>query len=371
MRICIVSYMYPGKNFGGFVFVKQLVDAIAARGHECYVVAPFNVNHYRKLTPIREKYTVDKGSVQVFRPYYLSFSGIRWFRWIQTHTRRRAIKKAFSMIPATPDVVYGHFWSSAYLGYSYAKKHNIPLFVATGESEIDFRRTEATAKFCDYVKGVVCVSSKNKEESINLGLTVPEKCGVFPNAVNTSMFHQMDKEECRRKLGIPKDVFVAIFVGGFNERKGPNRVAKAIKRIDGEKVYSVFIGWGDFVPECDNVLFCGSQTHEAIPLYLGASDVFALPTLHEGCCNAIIEAMACGLPIISSNLPFNWDILDDSNSIMVNPNDVEAISKAIVALRDNAALRNRLTIGALKCAANLSIGKRAENILAFIDCKKE
>lgn len=369
MNICFITYMYPGKHdTSSFAFVKQLVDTIAEKGHSCHVLAPFNILHYRRLYKIREQYKQGKGVVTVYRPGYLSFSNwhigkfhlTQWFH-------KRAMKRAFCMLPTKPDVVYGHFWSSGYDGFKYAKANNIPLFVASGESEISklFSPKADLKEFSDYVRGVICVSSKNRDESIQLGLTTTEKCGVFPNAVNIELFHKRDKLECRKRIGLPLDGFIVAFVGWFNERKGPQRVAEAINRVGG--VGSVFIGKGEQEPQCDGVLFKGALPHEQVPLYLGAADCFVLPTLHEGCCNAVVEAMACGLPIISSNLQFNWDVLDETNSIMVDPNNIDEIALAISTLRDNVDKRMLLAEGALKKANGLTIEKRAEAIIKFIE----
>lgn len=362
--------MYPGKhNQSDFAFVQQLVEAIAAKGHECYVIAPYNINHYRKFVKTRDYKKLGMGSVSVFRPYYFSFSGIKLLQGFVSWSHRRAINKAFRILPQKPDVVYGHFWKSGYDGYEYAKLNEIPLFVASGEADVkdDFDFPSDVKEFSEYVNGVVCVSSKNRDESVALGLTTIDKCEVFPNSVNTDLFYPRNRVECRKLLGLPQDAFIVVFVGYFRDRKGPLRLAEAIKRAGG--VYSIFIGRGEQDPQCEGILFKGTLPHDLIPQYMSAADVFVLPTQAEGCCNSIVEALSCGLPVISSNLPFNWDILSEENSIMVDPNDVVAIQTSIEKLRDNKELRERLSKGALHRAETLTINKRAEGIINFIETK--
>ena len=145
-------------------------------------------------------------------------------------------------------------------------------------------------------------------------------------------------------------------------------MAEAIRQVGGG-VKSLFIGKGELDPQCDGILYKGMLPHEKVPQYLGTADCFVLPTLHEGCCNAVVEALACGLPVISSNLPFNWDILNETNSIMVNPNSIDEIADAIRTLRDDHSKRTLLAKGALKSVENLAIDQRAENIIKFIEEK--
>lgn len=366
-KLCIISYRYPSRhNSSDFIFVKQLVDAIAARGNECYVLSPYNVLHYHAFCPIHEEYHVSRGCVHVFRPWYLSFSNRNKFLWsLSRKSHQRALDRAFRMLSIVPEAVYGHFWHTAFLGYNYAKEHGLPLFVASGESEITFRcNNDNKSAFCAYVRGVICVSSKNREESVSLGLTTADRCIVVPNAINNFIFRKKDRMECRKELGLPVDVFIVCFVGWFNDRKGSLRLAEAINGLIG--VYGVFIGKGEQDPICKRILYKGNVSHEQVPIFLNASDVFVLPTLHEGCCNAVVEAMACGLPIVSSNLPFNWDILNDTNSIMIDPNSIDEIKQAIKKLKDDEVLRKRLSEGALETAKKLTIEKRAEIIERFI-----
>ena len=368
MNICIISYMYPGKhNSNDFVFVKQLVDEFSKLGNDISVVCPYNVLHYRKYSPVIEQYSSGGGKVVVYRPWYISFSNIKIGSFNPSEWMyQKALKKALRKIPK-PDAVYGHFWRYAFGGFCYAKQNGLPLFVASGESEIKFRNTKKTYDFCEYVTGVICVSTKNKDESIYLRLTTEDKCIVAPNAINTNLFHLLDRSECRNILTLPQDVFIVAFCGSFIHRKGVKILSEAINSIKGEPVYSLFMGRpGDELPSCKNILFQGPVPHDKLAVYLNAADVFVLPTLHEGCCNAIIEAMACGLPLISSDRPFNWDVLNESNSILVDPESIEDIASAITELRDNIKKRSIMSHEVLNTAKQLDINKRAEKIITFI-----
>ena len=365
MNILVITPDYPDRYKVHYPFVKQLVDEFARQGHKCIVVAPYSITKNKRFYPEKEY----DGEVMVYRPNYLSFSNLKIGKYCPSdYFRRKAIIKATKWLPVNPDVIYCHFWECAIEAYPYAKVENVPLFVATGESSIlSFNVTEkVTSEMRDFIKGVICVSSKNKDESVSLGLTTPEKCLVSPNSVNSELFRKLDKTECRQKLGFPPDAFIVSFVGAFIERKGVKRVADAIKLIKGEPVFSCFIGRGTQDPDCNNILYKGGLFHEEIPAYLNAADVFVLPTLAEGCCNAIVEAMSCGLPIISSNLPFNWDVLDESNSLMTDPNDVGAISKALEQLRDDIELRQKMAEASLEKAQSLTINQRAKNVLRFM-----
>lgn len=370
MNILIFSPKYPDKKHSTYQFVKELVDEWAEQGHNCTVVATYSITSNRGFYPFK---TVEEhaggGRVTILRPNIPTFSELSLCGVEMTlEIQRLAIKWALKAIDEPQDVVYCHFWQSGADGYLYANKHNTPLFIATGESDVKrLFREKIDRKFLSMVKGVVCVSSKNRDESIALGLTTAEKCGVFPNAVDLNLFHKMDKAECRRQLGFPEDAFITITVGAFKETKGVARMSEALNMIEDKDVHSVFVGSGSVRPYANNMIFCDKLMHSDVPLYLNAADVFVLPTLAEGCCNAIIEAMACGVPVISSNLSFNHDVLNDTNSILIDPTDSHQIKDAILALKSDHTLRQRLAEGALRTAEALNISQRASNVLAFIN----
>ena len=168
----------------------------------------------------------------------------------------------------------------------------------------------------------------------------------------------------REKLGLPESDFITLFVGAFNDNKGVLRVSEALKMTPDVK--SVFLGGGSLLPDCNGILFCGSCSDSSVAKYMQAADCFILPTKSEGCCNAILEALSCGLPVISSDLPFNDGILNDSNSILIDPERIDSISDAIKTLKNDLVYRESLSEGAVSFSKNLGIEKRAEKIVRFM-----
>lgn len=288
-----------------------------------------------------------------------------------------AVMKTIKRENLKPDVVYGHFiYQCGLTAARVGDKLNIPSYCACGENstrfEIGNEPYTTGFNYADWknilskLTGIISVSSNNKNLlQENCYVTDKMNIGVFPNGVDEAKFYMSDKAKAREKLGFPKDAFITIFTGAFTERKGISELNSALKKCD--DVYSVFLGRGALEPDCDNVLFKGSVANDMVATYLNAADVFVLPTKGEGCCNAIVEALACGLPVISSDLPFNDDVLDERNSIRVDVNDVTQIENAIKRLRDDKVLYEKLRNGAIAQADKLSIEVRAENILRFME----
>jgi glycosyltransferase involved in cell wall biosynthesis len=282
---------------------------------------------------------------------------------------QRAAARAIKRLPEKPDALYGHFvFPSGLTAAALGRKIGVPSFLAYGESTPKLFSGVPKAEVAKRLRnlaGVVAVSGENAREIIADGYyPFPERVKVFPNAVDPELFHPMDQQGARAKLNLPKDAFLVAFVGGFIERKGVKVLSEALNSVNAA---SVFIGRGDVQPTAKNMLFCGSLDHDKIPIYLAAADVFALPTLHEGCCNAIVEALAMGLPVVSSDRPFNDGLLTSENSLRVDPESPEAVAEAIMILKNDPALRARLAEGARKTGASLQIAARAAGILAFME----
>lgn len=376
MNIVILSTRYPYHKDMVHVFVKKLVEEWALMGHRCIVISP--INRIKELIikeekhPYYERQEVTKSVyVEVYRPFYtyipyLKYKGVSLTKMFH----RKAIEKTIDKIGLDIDFIYGHFFSIATEGWKYGKEHNIPLFVATGESVVTIPSKPCfdftIEKYRSDLSGVIAVSTKNMNEASELGLIDKNKTKVFPNGANLDLFKRIDKHECRKRLNIPFDKFVIICVGQFIERKGQRRILQALDILGIENIKTIFIGKGTDDFDHSSILYKGTVTNTELPYYLNASDLFVLPTLHEGCCNAIIEALACGLPIVSSDLPFNHDVLNNENSILVNPNNVDEIARSIERVYDTPDLAADLAKKSYEQGQQLSIKTRSRGILDFI-----
>ena len=377
-NICIIANEYPSDIRMAYTYLEQLANQFTDYGINCYVIAPQSItrNILRKYKANEKYYTriTENGNkVKVYAPYYLTYS--RNLPKFNLHTFRKVVNKQFSKLikEVKFDVIYGHIiFPASIVANEIGKKYNIPTFFAYGESTgytIDYLGKEKTSKLLEGVKGVISVSASNKERLVENKIVPESLIEVFPNAINNKVFYKKDKELMRKKLGYSNNDFIIAFVGRFITAKGIDRLCEALTLINNNNIKVIFIGKGNIKPNCNNILYEGTLDHKEIADYLSASDIFVLPTIAEGCCNAIVEALACGLPVISSNKSFNDEILNDSCSIRIDTMKVEEIKSAIEKLYNDNKLREELSKGALKKAEELNIENRAKNIIDFMENK--
>lgn len=374
-KLCVLSAYYPQSNDPIYSFVGTLIETIADMGVECHVISPVSYIEKKHKAETRIEKTKNGAEIHVYCPRYMIYPsrnilGFQTYR-LTVNSLWRAIGRVFKDNIGHCDAIYSHFIDAGVNAAWLKKKTGIPAFMAVGESNVTMHKLTYTVfndVLHDGLNGVISVSSQLREDLLEHDvISNKTPIVVAPNGIDIDLFKPADRGEARAKLGAKDEDYVISFVGAFIPRKGFDKLQQVIKKHPNWKC--VFIGSGEIPVEIreDQVLFSGRIPHNEIPEMISGTDVFVLPTHAEGCCNAIIEAMGCGLPIISSNRAFNDDILDEMCSIKIDPEDADAIEDAMIMLQKDVELRKKLAEGALNRGRNLSIQNRAQKILDFME----
>jgi glycosyltransferase involved in cell wall biosynthesis len=190
---------------------------------------------------------------------------------------------------------------------------------------------------------VITVSEHLRQLATKLG--VPrERVRVIANGVDAGLFRPRDQHAARARLGLPAQRPVLISVGGFVERKGHERVLDLLPELQRSLPGLLYIvmgtaGGGESRLAAverrargmsGSVRIEVARPHEEIPVWLNAADVFCLATAREGCCNAVLEALACGLPVVTTRVGGNAEIVRDGvDGFLVPYFDAPAFATAI------------------------------------------
>ena len=266
------------------------------------------------------------------------------------------------------DVVHAHIGNpiAALAGLRYSKRKNIPSIVTYHGDPVGggglirgisifFYEKYLINKFLSHAKVIISPSEYYVNESRFLG-KYRDKIVVIPNGINIEDFDiSYSKEECRERLGLPLDKNLILFFGVLIERKGVDILIKAMPKVikNSPDTKLVIAGEGWFRKRLEklsqtfgienHVEFTGYIKEENKPLYYKATDLFVLPSLDE--CFGIVnlEAMACGTPIVASNVGGIPEIIKDKeNGLLTPPKDPDALANAITYLLENEDVREKI-----------------------------
>lgn len=212
------------------------------------------------------------------------------------------------------------------------------------------------------VATMVCVSEGTRQFCINRQGIRPEKLITIHNSIDTYHFAPMSRDKVaiiKRELGIPNTAKIVLTVARLHPQKGHKFLLQAIPGVIRKhpQTYFLFVGEGELRNELekevykeglhDVVRFLGVR--QDIPELLNAGDLFVLPSLWEGLPNAILEAMAVGIPVIATKVDGSPEVVQDGKTgILVEAGDPKALENAIVYLLDNDQLRQRMGCEARK-----------------------
>jgi len=167
------------------------------------------------------------------------------------------------------------------------------------------------------VAGIIAVSAALKEAVVQLGIEA-SNVTVLRNGVDLRDFRPLNRDEIRARLGVRG--FVLLSVGHLIARKGHDLVIRAVTKLPPDHQLLI-VGDG---PErarltalaeaagiASRVQFVGARPHKEMAEYYSAADVLILASSREGWANVLLEAMACGTPVVASNIWGNPEVVAD------------------------------------------------------------
>lgn len=302
--------------------------------------------YFRPSAPWRDI----QDEVEIFYPRYLSFPGIfkqldGLFMALGSYLTLRMLirKRGFNLLDA-------HFaYPDGYAATLLGKWLEMPVSITLRGTEL---RHSATPGLLPKLRCAMkradrlfSVSDSLRKHAISLGIE-PEKITVVGNGVDTKKFKPIPKSDARRQLGLSDRDRVLISVGGLVERKGFHRVIEVLPGLLKEYPDLKYLIVGGPGPEGDwserlrqqvsalrlenVVIFLGAMPSERLKTPMSAADIFVLATSNEGWANVFLEAMACGLPVVTTDVGGNREVVCRNELGVILPfGDSEKLASAL------------------------------------------
>lgn len=217
------------------------------------------------------------------------------------------------------------------------------------------------SRFCDYIVTI------NKEDFNRAKTFHASNVRYIPGVgVNINRIHdcKIDKRAYKRDIGVPEDCVLVLSIGEMIDRKNHEVIVRALAEVQNPNVYYAICGKGplrEHLEQLANELGVGDRVkflgfRKDIPELCNTADISAFPSRIEGLGLAGIEAMAAGVPLVSSNVHGILDyVIDGKTGYALNPEDVDGFAKAISKLADDENLRNEMASNCWNAVAPFEI----------------
>lgn len=334
--IVVFSSLFPSPaqpNAG--LFVRERMFRVGAHVPLCVVAPtpwfPFQSllrrwrPHFRPTPPAMD----EQQGFHVWYPRFLSFPGL--FKSLDgvlmalcAYTRLRQLRREGRL-----DLIDAHFaYPDGYAATLLGRWLGVPVSITMRGTEERHARTpglrDRVRKALMGCQQVFSVSAALRQIALDMGVPA-SKVEVVGNGVDAHKFRPLDRQACREALGLPQDAPVLVSVGGLVERKGFHRVIDVLPDLVQRHPDLQLLIVGGPSAEGNNraeleaqvarlglerhVAFLGTRKPEDLSAVLSAAGVFVLATRNEGWANVFLEAMACGLPVVTTDVGGNREVV--------------------------------------------------------------
>lgn len=369
-RLLVYTTLFPHAGQpGAGLFIRERMFRVAAELPVIVVVPvpwfPFQgvLRRWRpNFRPAAARHEVQNG-IDIYCPRFFSIPGLfksldGLFMAICSFPLLLRLRRQFGF-----DVIDAHFaYPDGYAASLLGLWLRVPVTITLRGTEVPVSRSSSKRRLMMHAirraKRVFSVAQALKDHVVNLGAE-PDKITVVGNGVDAEKFHPVSQSQARQSLGLPSGAPILISVGGLVERKGYHRVIECLPLLRdqypglkylivggasaegdwGERLRALVTGLG--LEDC--VRFMGTIQSEELKIPLSSADVFVLATRNEGWANVFLEAMACGLPVVTTDVGGNREVVcKESLGYIVPFGDhaalAEALRKALSAQWDRKAI---------------------------------
>lgn len=243
------------------------------------------------------------------------------------------------------DLVLSYWlYPDAFGAWRWAKSHCLPLVAGSRGSDLkvrDFVSKVLTKRLVMHADRLLTVSRDLAQVAVNEYGAKFTHTAVIPNGCDTSIFHPGSRSEARAGLGLAPVGPVVLFVGRLVREKGLLELLHAANLLGGAgtRLQLVLVGDGPLRSDLEklarelgvDVLFTGALLPQDVARWLLAADVVTLPSYSEGHPNAVVEALACGRPVVATPVGGVAEIADPASMVLVKARDAESLASGLDA----------------------------------------
>lgn len=350
MKIAMVGQFPP--HVGGVgVHIHTLSKELVKQGHEVYVIT----------YPHKDIKDID--GIHVIGTRGLNIPGVRGLMF------KLNAKKALEELLEKEDIdiIHGHYlFPAGAAAVEVGNKHGIKTYVtAHGSDMFEVYKKQplmrpTIKKVLRSADVVFAVSNALRHEIIATGVNgISDKTKLSWNSVDIDKFSNKSNDSFKKEYNL-SDKPIVLFVGNLIKRKNVDSLLEA-KKIANSDYYLVVVGDGPLFKKLKkkvedenirDVIFTGSR--DDVENIIPSCDLLVLPSFSESFGLVLIEALACGKPVIGSDVGGITEIITDDVGLLVDPNKIPSIARAIDNLVNDEDLRHILALNSRNRALDFS-----------------
>lgn len=249
-----------------------------------------------------------------------------------------------------PDIIYSFvLYPDGFAALQIGKKLGIPVVSKSIGSDVNRitnpivrMHTRTLLREADYL---ISVSEDMRRKMVEMGAR-PQKTLAVVNGCDLSVFHVRDRAEARRQLGLDQESEAVVYVGRMDTKKGLRELVQAAASLHPSRphlhVYMVGPGPDRQVIENDiRTAGAGAYIHlidgcafNEVAVWMAASTLVTLPSYMEGCPNVVVEALACGRPVVATRVGGIPEVMDEEAGRFAEPRNAVDLARALNSALD-------------------------------------